>query len=153
MTKKLGKKDEHYEQKITELTNDVQRIQAEFINYKNRTEVEKQTLAEFAKMQVVKDLLPVIDDLERALAHAPKELKNNKWAEGVVKVHDRLMKQLEKMNIVKIEALHQPFDPNLHEAIQAEGEGGHQIVSEVLQNGYRIDDRVIRHAMVRVSHQ
>jgi molecular chaperone GrpE len=80
MVKKSPKKDQT-EQRIAELTHDVQRIQAEFINYKNRAENEKLALAEFAKSQVVKDLLPVIDDLERALAHQPKELKDNKWAE------------------------------------------------------------------------
>jgi molecular chaperone GrpE len=63
------------------------------------------------------------------------------------------MKQLEKMGVSKIEALHQPFDPNLHEAVTSEGEGEHQIVSEVLQNGYQMGGRIIRHAMVRVHHK
>jgi molecular chaperone GrpE len=140
------------DQQIEALTADLQRIQAEFINFKNRTEVEKQQIGDFSKAQVVKDLLPVIDDLERALAHLPEELSENKWAQGVQKIQVRLTKQLEKLGIKKLEALNMPFDHNLHEAVQAEGEGEQQIVSEVLQNGYTLGDQVIRHATVKVQN-
>ena len=131
----------------------MQRVQAEFINFKTRTEQEKLQLSNFAKAQTIKDLLPVIDDLERALAHQPEELKQDKWAQGVQKVHERLLKQLEKLGVKRIEALNQVFDHNLHEAVQAEGEGDTQIVTEVLQNGYTLGDQVIRHAVVKVTHQ
>ena len=110
-------------------------------------------MSNFAKAQTIKDLLPVIDDLERALAHQPEELKQDKWAQGVQKVHERLLKQLEKLGVKRIEALNQVFDHNLHEAVQAEGEGDTQIVTEVLQNGYTLGDQVIRHAVVKVTHQ
>lgn len=135
---------------LEELTGDLQRIQAEFINYKNRVEAEKTTLSQFAKAQTIKDLLPVIDDLERALAHQPDELKEDKWAQGVSKVYDRLLKQLEKLGVTKIDALNQPFDASLHAAVQMDGEGDVQTVSEVLQNGYQLGDQVIRHAAVKV---
>lgn len=138
------------DQQIESLTNDIQRIQAEFINYKSRTEQEKQALVEFSKGQTIKDLLPVIDDLERALTHQPEALKKDKWAQGVSKVHERLIKQLEKLGITKIEALNQPFDHDLHEAVQVEGEGSVQVVSEVLQDGYILNGQVIRHATVKV---
>lgn len=140
------------EQHIQEITADLQRVQAEFINFKNRSEQEKVQLASFAKSQVVRDLLPVIDDLERALSHLPEDLAENKWAQGVQKVHARLSQQLEKIGIKQIDALNKPFDPNLHEAVQAEGDGDNQIVSEVLQNGYVLGDIVIRHAIVKVVH-
>jgi molecular chaperone GrpE len=136
--------------RLAELTADLQRVQAEFINYKNRVEAEKATLSQFAKVQTIKDLLPVIDDLERALAHQPDELKEDKWAQGVSKVYDRLLKQLEKLGVTKIDALNQPFDANLHAAVQMDGEGDTQTVSEVLQNGYQLGDQVIRHAAVKV---
>lgn len=141
------------DQQIQDLTADIQRIQAEFINFKNRTEQEKLQLASFAKSQVVKDLLPVIDDLERALAHLPEDLSANKWAQGVQKVHTRLTQQLDKIGIKQIHALNKTFDPSLHEAVQAEGDGDNQIVSEVLQNGYVLGDIVIRHAIVKVVHK
>ena len=153
MTKKLTKSEEELVQHIGELTADVQRVQAEFINFKKRAEDEKAMLSQFSKSQVIKDLLPVIDDLERALQHQPAELKDNKWAEGVSKVYDRLQKQLEKLGVAKIEALNQPFDPNLHEAVQVEGEGDDQIVSDVLQSGYELNGQVIRHAVVKVLHK
>lgn len=142
---------DHSDQKVEELTNDVKRIQAEFINYKNRVEEEKATLSQFSKSQVIKELLPVIDDLERALAHLPDELNQNKWAQGTQKIYSRLQNQLEKLGINKIDALNQPFDPELHEAIQAEGEGDEHIVKEVLQTGYIMNGIVIRHALVKVG--
>ena len=150
MPKKQPNKQEV--EQIEQLTGDLQRIQAEFINYKNRTENEKKQLGDYSKAQVIKDLLPVIDDLERALVHLPQELSENKWAQGVQKIHGRLIKQLEKLSVQKIEALNQPFNPNLHEAVQVEGEGDNQIVSEVLQNGFTIGDQVIRHAAVKVQN-
>ncbi len=136
-----------------ELLIDLQRVQAEFINYKNRVENEKATLSQFSKAQTIKDLLPIIDDLERALGHLPDDLKENKWALGVRSVYDRLQKQLEKLGVTEIQALNQPFDHNLHEAVQVEGEGPSQIVSEVLQNGYQLGNQVIRHAVVKVMQR
>lgn len=138
---------------IAELTADIQRVQAEFINFKKRSEDEKATLSQFSKAHVIKDLLPVIDDLERALQHLPDDLKDNKWAQGTAKVYDRLQKQLEKLGVTKIKALDQPFDPNLHEAVQADGEGSHQVVSEVLQQGYQLGGQVIRHSIVKVINK
>lgn len=139
--------------KIEELTNDLKRVQAEFINFKKRSEEENATLSQFVKAQTIKDLLPVIDDLERALTHQPKELAKDKWAEGVAKIHDRLIKQLENLGVKKIEALNKPFDANLHEAISVEGEGSQQIVSEVLQNGYSLGEQIIRHSIVKVINK
>ncbi len=136
--------------KVEELTADLQRLQAEFINYKTRVESEKAMLSQFAKVNVVKDLLPVIDDLERALSHLPEDLTDNKWAQGAQKVYTRLQAQLQKMDVSVISAIDQPFNPELHEAVSAEGEGDHQVVSEVLQNGYKLGDSVIRHAVVKV---
>lgn len=151
-TAKRSKKSQKKDVRVEELTADLQRIQAEFINYKQRSQDEKKQLSQFSKSQVIKDLLPVIDDLERALGHTPEDLQDNKWAQGVQKVYNRLQKQLEKLGVSKIEALQQPFDPELHEAVQVEGEGDVQIVSEVLQNGYRIDSLVVRHATVKVQN-
>lgn len=138
---------------VAELTADLQRLQAEFINYKSRVESEKAVLSQFAKSTVVKDLLPVIDDLERALSHLPNDLSDNKWAQGAQKVYDRLQAQLKKMGVSQISAINQPFDPELHEAVSAEGEGDHQVVSEILQNGYMLGDMVIRHAVVKVINK
>lgn len=144
------KADDNQISREEELLGDLQRIQAEFINYKNRVEQEKATLAQHSKAQTVKELLPVIDDLERALAHLPNNLKEDKWAQGTQKVYDRLITQLEKLGVQRIKALNQPFDPHFHEAVQVEGEGDEQLVSEVLQNGYQLGEHIIRHAIVKV---
>ncbi|MCB9822958.1 nucleotide exchange factor GrpE [Candidatus Nomurabacteria bacterium] len=138
---------------VAELTADLQRLQAEFINYKSRVESEKAMLSQFAKVNVVKELLPVIDDLERALAHLPEDLTDNKWAQGAQKVYTRLQSQLQKMGVSVILAIDQPFNPELHEAVSAEGDGDHQVVSEILQNGYMLGDTVIRHAVVKVTNK
>lgn len=138
---------------VAELTADLQRLQAEFINYKTRVETEKAMLSQFAKVNVVKDLLPVIDDLERALSHLPDDLTDNKWAQGTQKVYARLQAQLQKMDVSVISAIDQPFDPELHEAVSSEGNGDHQVVSEILQNGYMLGGTVIRHAVVKVANK
>lgn len=155
MTKKQADKvrKDKLTSKEAELTADLQRVQAEFINYRNKVEAEKANLSQFAKAQTIKELLPVVDDLERALAHLPKELEGNKWAEGAHKVYVRLNKQLEKLGVSRIEALNKPFDPIFHGAVQVEGEGDVQIVSEVLQNGYQLGEHIIRHAVVKVTNQ
>ena len=138
---------------IDDLTADLQRVQAEFINYKKRVELEKSMISEYSKSDVVKDLLPVIDDLSRALSHLPEELEQNKWAQGANKVYDRMVKQLDKMGVEEIEALNTLFDPSLHEAVQVEGEGQTQIVSDVLVPGYKLGDKVIRHSVVKVTNR
>jgi len=144
---------DNQESRVAELTADLQRIQAEFINYKARVETEKLSLSQFAKTQVVKDFLPVIDDLERALSHLPEDLKDNKWAQGTAKVYDRLQKQLDKLGVTRIDALNQHFNPAFHEAVQAEGDGEEQIISDVLQQGYTLGDQVIRHSIVKVVNK
>lgn len=137
---------------LEELTDDLKRVQAEFINYKSRVESEKAMLSQFAKAQIIKDLLPTIDDLERALAHLPKHLKDDKWALGVRSSYDRLLMQLKKLGVEQIEALNQPFDHDLHEAVQVEGDGETQTVSEVMQQGYKMGNQIIRHAIVKVTN-
>lgn len=154
MTKKQDNKPKKAKKTTKEQTllEDLQRVQAEFINYKNRVEIEKTSLSQFSKAQTIQQLLPIIDDLERALAHLPAHLTEDKWAVGVRSVYDKLLNQLEKLDIKQIQALNQPFDHNLHEAVQAEGEGDTQTVTEVLQCGYQLGDQVIRHAIVKVTN-
>lgn len=153
MSKPTAKKIAALEQQLAERTADVQRIQAEFINFKNRTHQDQQRITATVKADVIKDILPVVDDIERALNHLPADLKKNTWAQGVQKIHDRLLAQLKKLDVTKLESLNQPFNPEFHEAVQVEGEGEHQVVSEVLQEGYRYQDQVIRHAVVKVSNR
>jgi molecular chaperone GrpE len=127
-----------------------QRAQAEFINYKNRVLRDREQDYVSMKGDILKKVLPVLDDLERALVNRPKD---SSWANGMELIARKFQNILEAEGLKRIEAKGQPFDPNFHEAISSEPsedvESGHVI--EVVQNGYQLGDRVIRPAMVRVA--
>jgi molecular chaperone GrpE len=135
----------------------LQRERASFINYKRRTEQEKAETMQYATLALLKKLLPVVDDFDRALRSIPEaERKNNKWVEGVELIARKLHNILEQEGVEPIEALGQPFDPNLMEAVAFEDKSGEDqdhtdTVSEVFSKGYKLGDRVLRPAMVKVS--
>jgi len=100
----------------------------------------------------VRDLLPVIDNFDRALKHVPAELEGNDYIRGVQGVVKQFEKTLSDMGVERIATVGEPFSPQLHEAVSMEeGDGGEEVVSEELQAGYKVGDEVIRHAMVRVK--
>lgn len=150
MTKKLT--IEELEAKIAELTDALQRERADVINVRRRHEDQITNLRTVVKAGVVSDLLPVVDNFERALKHVPDELKDNDYIKGVQGVVKQFEKTLEDIGVTRIKTVGEPFDPKLHEAVSMEeGEGDVEIVSEELQSGYALGDEVIRHAMVRVK--
>ena len=131
-----------------------QRARAEFANYKRRTDAERIELSANAGADVLKRVLPIVDDFDRAAATLPDELKSQPWVNGVMLVHRKLTSLLEQSNVKPIAAKPgDAFDPNLHEAITHEDaeqiESGH-IIGEV-QRGYKLGERVLRPAMVRVA--
>lgn len=141
-------------QQLAELTEALQRERADATNIRRRHDEEMTGLRVRVKAHVVKELLPVIDNFERALKHVPKELENNDYIKGVQGVVKQFEKTLAEMGVERIKTVGEHFDPHLHEAVSMEeGEGKHEIVSEELQSGYRLGDSVIRHAMVRVKAQ
>jgi molecular chaperone GrpE len=127
-----------------------QRAVADFQNYKRRVDAEAKDTYSNAAGNIVRRYLPVLDDIERALAHRPADLA---WADGIELIYRKLQAILDAEGVKRIEAEGQPFDPNFHEAVAqepAEGvESGHVIA--VLQNGYMLGERVIRPAQVRVA--
>jgi molecular chaperone GrpE len=134
----------------------LQRERASFINYKRRTEQERAETAQYATANLLKKLLPVMDDFDRALAAVPEtERQGHKWLQGIELIVRKLHTVMDSEGIEPIDALGQPFDPNLHEAVAFEdnsGEGEHvDTVSEVYAKGYKMKDRVLRPAMVKVS--
>jgi molecular chaperone GrpE len=142
------------DERIAELTEALQRERADATNIRRRHEEQIASLQSTIKANVVRELLPVIDNFERALKHVPKELAHNDYIKGVQGVVEQFEKTLEHMGVVRIKTLQEPFDPRLHEAVSMEeGEGSQEVVSEELQAGYRVGDEVIRHAMVRVKLQ
>jgi len=141
------------EQNIADLTEALQRERADSANIRRRHEEQIGNLKTIVKAQVVRDMLPVIDNFERALKHVPKELENNDYVKGVQGIVKQFEKTLENLGVERIKTTGEVFDPNLHEAVSMEdGEGDTEIVSEELQSGYILDSEVIRHAMVRVTH-
>jgi molecular chaperone GrpE len=137
---------------LKELTEALQRERADAINIRRRHEEQIASLKSIVKADVVHDLLPVIDNFERALKHVPKDLKDNDYVKGVKAIVKQFEKTLQQMGVERIKTVGKHFNPELHEAVSVEESGGHdEIISTELQAGYKIADDVIRHAMVKVK--
>lgn len=149
-----SKKQEDLEQQVGELTLDLQRTRADFENYRKRVDADRAATYQHGQSAAVVKLLPMIDNIERAIVHMPPELADNKWAQGVASLVKNLEKSLEAMNVKRIAATPGTvFNPELHEAIQVDedAEGDKEIVAEELQAGYTHAGVPIRHAMVKVT--
>ena len=130
-----------------------QRSAADFSNYKRRTEDERAQLGQFSNAILIGKLLAVLDDFDRALESVPPEA-HDAWIEGVKLTERKLRGVLESEGVTPIEAVGQPFDPNLHEAVAHEETTAHadnEVIGEV-QRGYRLHDRVLRPSLVRVAN-
>lgn len=138
------------EQKIEEYLNLAQRVQADFDNFRRRNSAVRAEAYEDGRRDTVKELLPVLDNIERALASAGEEESALKT--GVEMVHRGLMETLKRLGVEAIDRLGEPFDPELENAVLqgGEDEGEPGTVCAVLQKGYRLGNRVLRHAMVKV---
>jgi len=127
-----------------------QRAEADFVNYKRRAEQERADATRLANAALIINVLPVLDDLERALASLDIQLIGLTWFDGIRLIYRKLLLVLESAGVSQIEAEGQPFDPRFHEAVMyGEGEEG-KVVAEV-QRGYKLNDRVLRPAMVVVG--
>jgi molecular chaperone GrpE len=138
--------------KVAELTEALQRERADAVNMRRQHEQQTASLRNHVKLQVVRDLLPAIDNLERALKHVPQDLEGNDYIKGVKSVVKQFESTLKSLGVIRIKTVGEPFDPYYHEAVSMEdGEGSEEIVSEELQAGYTLGDEVVRHAMVKVT--
>jgi molecular chaperone GrpE len=137
--------------KAEEYLSSWQRTQADFLNYKRRTEAERQEFNSFANANLVSAILPVLDDLERALDAVPTKYAKSDWVEGVRLVERKFKTILEGQGVKPILALGMAFDPNFHEALrQDKGEEG--IVIGEFQKGYTLNDKLLRPARVVVGN-
>ncbi len=130
-----------------------QRAVADYTNYKRRTEEEREVVAQFSTALLIGKLLTVLDDFDRALEHVPSD-EHPAWVDGIRLVERKLRGVLESEGVTAIESVGQPFDPNLHEAVVHEETTDHpdnHVIGE-LQRGYRLHDRVLRPALVRVAN-
>ncbi len=145
-------KEEELEAKVAELNDRLLRNLAEFDNYRKRTTLEKSAMYSAGAADAAEKLLPVLDNFERALAS--EKDKENSLYKGVEMIFKQMNEAFKSIGIKEIEAEGQPFDPNFHNAVMhIEDENfGENVVSQVLQKGYKYNDRVIRPAMVQVAN-
>lgn len=156
------------QEQVGQLTEALQRERADSENIRRRHDEQTSSLRTIVKANTIRDLLPVIDNFERALRHSPVESRKQKvesqdtkldeWIKGVMSIKAQFDKTLEAMGVERIKTVGQVFDPVLHEAVAMEDaspdiQGTTEIVSEELQSGFTLDDEVIRHAMVKVRMQ
>ena len=140
-------KDTASDEKIAELTADLQRVQADFANYRKRALRDQEASGERAKAAVVNQLLGVLDDLERARSHGDLE------SSPLKSVADKLAGALSGLGLTAFGAEGDDFDPALHEAVQHEGDGGQgskPVIGNVMRHGYKLGEHVLRHALVGV---
>jgi molecular chaperone GrpE len=148
-----AQKASEYEAKIADLNDQFLRKAADFENFRRRANREKQEIAEFANQNLLLDLIPVIDDFERAIKSAESSKDFASFYEGIVMIEKRLSTQLEnKWGLKRFASAGEPFDPNRHEALQMEKAAGisEAVVQEEFMKGYLLKDRVIRFAKVKV---
>ena len=147
---KTDKKDEE----IADLKDKLLRQQAEFINFRNRTEKEKSQMFEVGAKSMLEKMLPTIDNFERGLAMLTDEQKQEPFAQGMEKTYRQMLAALESAGVKQIEAVGQPFDPNLHNAVMhvEDDSVGENIVVEDFQKGYMYRDTVLRFSMVKVAN-
>ena len=135
--------DEQQDAKIAELINDLQRTRADFENFRRQNDIQREQDRNYAKLDTVKKILPLIDDFERAIQAQPKVLSP---------LSKNFEKTLKSIGLQKIDsAVGTEFNPDLHEAISVDGDGDKETISETLRAGYYYGDEVLRTAMVRVS--
>ncbi len=130
-----------------------QRERADFSNYKKRVERDYANMGQALTGELIKKYLVVLDDLERALKTRPVNGEGADWAEGIELIYRKLQNIIESEGVVRIQAENQLFDPSQHEAISHEDDPDHESgeIIEVVQQGYRLGDRVLRPALVRVA--
>ncbi|MBP1927343.1 molecular chaperone GrpE [Sedimentibacter acidaminivorans] len=133
------------------LNNKLLRLQADFLNYKNRTEKDKFSTYGNAVSDVIKDLLPVLDNLERAIEAEKSE--GNSFKDGIKMIYTQFVGLLDKRGLKEIDALNKQFDYNMHYGVSFDSESKEEdgTIIEVLQKGYIVNDKVIRPSMVRIA--
>ena len=140
---------EEREKSITNLAG-WQRSQADLMNYKRRAEQEKEEIGRFGNTAMMLSLLPIMDDLERALISIPDDLAKHSWVDGIRLIERKLQANLEVQGLSQVKALGEPFDPNLHEAMM-QGKGKEGTVIEEIEKGYKLNNRLIRPSKVVVG--
>lgn len=152
---KLRKKLKKAEEEKREYLDGWQRAKADFINFKKRTEESKKELAKYSSENIILQILPIVDNFEQAFndTEAWKSVDEN-WRKGIEMIYNQLLEILKDNNVEEIKSLGETFDPKIHECVETveiEDEKDDDKILEVIQKGYRIDDKIIRHPRVKVG--
>lgn len=151
-TEHIQEADVQKEDRIKELENQITRLSADFANFKKRSEREKSDIYQFANEDLIKALLPMIDDYDRAIDHYDEE-NSDAFGQGMNMIFKKLVEMLKAKGVKEIQALGVEFDPNFHHAVEMSPNDQYESgkVCDVLMKGYMLNDKVIRPAMVRVA--
>ena len=152
--KKAPEKKDKKDEKIEELTDRYRRLFAEFDNYRKRTDAEKASMFAAGEEAVLRKVLPLIDNFERALGAVPDDVKGTPYAEGVEKMYQSFMSMMKELGVEPIEAKGAQFDANLHNAVMHEEneELGESVITDEFQKGYLFKGKVLRYSMVKVAN-
>jgi molecular chaperone GrpE len=144
---------EQSELEASELLDLLRRERADFVNYRHRLQQERAGDRQAAQATVLEQLLPLLDDLDRAMERLPKELEEHPWARGVALSRDRLRHAFEELGLSRVGHVGEPFDPAIHEALfyDVRPDEDDRRVIEVIRPGYRLGDRLLRPAQVGVA--
>lgn len=146
-------KNEELQQQIAELTDALQRERADAENIRKRAATEKVDNLARGREMAAEELVPLLDNLQKAFEYAPEDIADHKWVQGVLGLESQLGKLLADLGLAKIETVGQEFDPETMQAVSVEEAGGDkEIVSEELQAGYTLNGKLIRVAMVKVKN-
>jgi molecular chaperone GrpE len=148
----LNNQLEELKKQVAELTAGWQRTQADFVNFRNRVEGEKQAIRQRTKADLILAILPTIDHFQLSVRHLPTDLKDNSWIAGILHIEKQLLKVLVDQGVEPVVALRQKFDPNIHEAIETlpSEKPEDEIIAEE-QIGYFLDGQLLRPSRVKVS--
>ena len=147
--KKKEPQKDHQEAKIKELTETLQRVQAEFENYKKRSEKDNSEVIKYANADLIKKLLPVLDDFELALKNCRAK---DDFYKGIELIYSHLIDALHSQGLRHIECIGKKFDPYFHEALLTEeSDKEENTILDEMQKGYMLNDKVVRHSKVKVS--
>jgi molecular chaperone GrpE len=139
---------------IADLKDQIKRQMAEFDNFRKRTDKEKSAMFEMGASDVIKKLLPVVDNFERGFKSLTDDEKETPFAKGMDMVYKQTLKMLDELNVKPIEAVGQEFNPELHNAVMhvEDESAGENIIVEEFEKGYTYRETVIRHSMVKVAN-
>ncbi len=151
MTEGAGMKNEdESKKKIEELTNHLARCMADLQNYRRRSEEDKGRFVKFANAEMIKILLPALENLDRSCKHLPSALKEDAWAKGVLHTQAEIAKAMDKIGVKRIETVGKKMDLKFHEVLM-QGPGEKEMITEELDPGYTLNGETIKAAKVKVG--